>query len=189
MSGIVKSIQLALLAGAGAASFFVARHLAPELGDAQQASEAEGVVEPVVKVTAPRAASDSTPSPMTVVRDATLGKPERSHVVPESKGEAFATLSWIPPVVAPPPAPPPPPPKPAAPVAPPLPFAFFGMLESGASRPQAFLAKGDALLVVAAGDTLENNTYRVDSLGPQQIVLTYLPLNTRQTLNVSGTMQ
>ena len=189
MAGIVKSLQLALLAGAGAASFYLAQYLAHEQGDAQEASDASSVVEPVVAMSATPAASDSTPSPAPVVRDATLGKPERSHVVPESKGEAFAALSWLPPVVAPPPASPPPPPKPAAPVAPPLPFAFVGMLESGASRPQAFLAKGDSLLIVAAGDVLENNTYRVESLGPQQIVLTYLPLNTQQTLNVSGTVQ
>jgi hypothetical protein len=73
------------------------------------------------------------------------------------------------------------------PVAPPLPFTFVGLLEQNAGRPQAFLSKGELLLVVAAGDLLDNKTYRVDALNAQQIVITYLPLNTPQTLNISGT--
>lgn len=60
-------------------------------------------------------------------------------------------------------------------------------MEQGAAKPQAFLSKGDVLLVVAAGDLLDNNTYRVDTLTPQKIVITYLPLNTPQTLNILGT--
>lgn len=67
-----------------------------------------------------------------------------------------------------------------------MPFTFVGLLEKGAGKPQAFLAKGDALLVVAAGDLLENRSYRIDSLTPQEVVMTYLPLNIRQTINVSG---
>jgi hypothetical protein len=51
--------------------------------------------------------------------------------------------------------------------------------------PQAFLAKGDALLIVAAGDTIDNGTYRVDTLNPTQVVLTYLPLNMQQTIRVT----
>ena len=50
----------------------------------------------------------------------------------------------------------------------------------------AFLAKGEALLVVSAGDTLDNNTYRVDILNPNEIVMTYLPMNIQQTLRVPG---
>lgn len=52
--------------------------------------------------------------------------------------------------------------------------------------PEAFLAKGDALLVVSVGDMLDNNTYRVDTLNANEVVMTYLPMNTKQTLNVSG---
>ena len=117
----------------------------------------------------------------------TLTFPQRTHVVPESSGDAFATMSWLPP---PPPvrvAPPPPPPAPVVPVAPPLPFTFVGLMEQSTTRPQAFLSKGDALLVVAAGDLIDNNTYRVDTVNPQQIIMTYLPMNTLQTLNILGT--
>jgi hypothetical protein len=67
-----------------------------------------------------------------------------------------------------------------------LPFTFVGMVERGADRPQAYLAKGDALLVVAVGDVIDNNTYRVDALATTGVVLTYLPLNKQQTVNVPG---
>ena len=72
------------------------------------------------------------------------------------------------------------------PVAPALPFTFVGMVETGTGKPQAFLSKGDALLIVSAGDVLENNTYRVDSLTPTQVVFTYVPMNIQQTINVAG---
>lgn len=72
------------------------------------------------------------------------------------------------------------------PTAPPLPFTFVGMVENGVGKPQAFLAKGDALLVVSAGETIENNTYRVDSFDANQVVITYLPLSMKQTIDVSG---
>ena len=107
-----------------------------------------------------------------------------SRAVPSGEGQAFGRLSWLPP--PPPAAPPPPPPAPVAPTAPPLPFTFVGMVENGMGKPQAFLAKGDTLLVVSAGELLENNTYRVDSFDANQVVITYLPLTTKQTIDVSG---
>lgn len=132
------------------------------------------------------------PPPGTAIAPAagtSLAPPERTRTAPDSNGNAFAVLDWTPP---PPPAvviARPPPPPPPTPVAPPLPFTFVGMLEKGASQPQAFLAQGEQLLVVAAGDTLVNNTYRVDSLSAQQILITYLPLNTQQTLTTTGRTQ
>jgi hypothetical protein len=81
------------------------------------------------------------------------------------------------------PPPPPPPPK-----APPLPFAFVGLVEQGAGKPQAFLSRGDALFIVAAGDVIEEK-YRVESLSPASVVMTYLPLTERQVLNASGSSQ
>jgi hypothetical protein len=103
---------------------------------------------------------------------------------------AFAPLSWqrpAPPPPAPATAPPPQPaPQPEPPTAPPLPFTFVGMAERGVDRPQAFLAKGEALLVVAVGDIVENQRYRIDALSPTGVVVTYLPLNKQQTINVPG---
>lgn len=133
----------------------------------------------------PLAATTATFAPSAVNRDATLALPDRTRVVPQSNGDAFAKLSWVAPapVVH---AAPPPPPAPVVPVAPALPFTFVGLMEQGTTQPQAFLSKGNSLLVVAAGDVIDNNTYRVDSLSTQQIVITYLPLNTPQTLTILG---
>lgn len=109
-----------------------------------------------------------------------------SRAVPSKEGQAFARLSWLPPPPPPAPAPAPPPPAPVVATAPPLPFSFVGMVENGMGKPQAFLAKGDTLLVVSAGDLLENDTYRVDSFTANQVVITYLPLTMTQTIDVSG---
>jgi hypothetical protein len=43
------------------------------------------------------------------------------------------------------------------------------------------LAKGDRVLTVREGDTLDDG-YRVDAIGPQGVTLVYLPLNTPQLL-------
>jgi hypothetical protein len=190
MAGIYKSLQVATIAIAGVASYYVATHWlrpAPE--------DAEPLVEAVTRERPAPASSPAMPASGSAAdaaraateRDHTLAMPARTRVVPDSKGDAFAVLSWLPP---PPPVrvvPPPPPPPPPAPVAPPLPYTFVGLIEKGAGKPQAFIAKGDALLVVSSGDLLDGNTYRVDSLSAQQIVITYLPLNTPQTLSISGT--
>jgi hypothetical protein len=66
-----------------------------------------------------------------------------------------------------------------------FPFTFVGMLEQGASKPSAFLSHGDALLVVSAGDLIENKSYRVDSLTPNEVVLTQLATNQQHTINVT----
>lgn len=183
MADVKKVSQMLVIAGA---IFYMAAHslrAPPETPDPSNL-----VAEPATAKTRRPAASaaNANANELAPERDATLAPPNRSRPVPESKGQAFANLSWLPP---PPPvhvAPPPPPPKPAPPMAPPLPFTFVGLMEQGTARPQAFLAKGDVLLVVAAGDTIDNNTYRVETLTPQQIVITYLPMNTRQTLNILG---
>jgi hypothetical protein len=188
MTGLKKALQWLLMAVAGLASFYVAMQwMRPS------PSEPQNIVEAVTRASRPASAAASV-APMATVkdaasqeRDATLALPQRAGVAPDSKGDAFAALNWLPP---PPPvrvAPPAPPPPPPAPVAPPLPFTYVGLLEKGAAKPQAFISKGDSLLVVSAGDLLDNNTYRVDTLTAQQIVITYLPLNTPQTLNLLGT--
>jgi hypothetical protein len=179
-----KPFQLLLLALAGAASFYVAIHFARP-----SAREPSSVVEAITRERPTTNGSDVMDAKLAEVRDSTLALPQRSRVAPDSKGEAFAKLSWLPPPPPPPPVrvvPPSPPPRPVVPTAPALPFTFVGLLEQRAARPQAFLSKGEVLLVVSSGDLLENNTYRVDTLNAQQIVITYLPLNTPQTLNILG---
>lgn len=74
---------------------------------------------------------------------------------------------------------PPPPPQ-----APPLPFVFMGRLAEG-SRTTVFLAFGDRNLVVRPGDVIDN-TYKVEEVGDSAMVLTYLPLDVKQTLALGG---
>jgi hypothetical protein len=61
------------------------------------------------------------------------------------------------------------------------------MVEQTAGKPQAFLSRGETLLIVSAGDLLENSTYRVESLAPTEVVLTYVPLNMQQSIRISET--
>ncbi len=69
--------------------------------------------------------------------------------------------------------------KPQKPVAPPLPFRYLGkMIEDG--KLNVFLARGDESLSVHAGQKL--GEYRVDRVTDREIVFTYLPLKTKQSL-------
>ncbi len=78
-------------------------------------------------------------------------------------------------------APPPPPPPPDAP---PLPYAYMGKLVDGANA-SVFLMKGDRNYIVRSGDTIDG-AYRVDEVGDQSMTLTYLPLDTKQSLAVGS---
>jgi hypothetical protein len=206
MATLNKPMRLLLIVCAGISTFYVSARLAGSH------SREDSVAEPVARAQAPRGAaisaapatalpnpaaaptpstspaqaSAATPAPSTEA-DTLLSAAERARSIPRSKGELFTHLSWLPPPPAPAPPPPsPPPPKPPEPKAPPLPFTFVGILERGSVRPEVFLAKADTLLVVAEGDLLDNNTYRVDSLNANEVVMTYLPLNIQQTLQASG---
>ncbi len=104
----------------------------------------------------------------------------RARDLGEPAGESgtFAPKSWV--VVVPPPPPPPPlPPEP--PRAPPLPFRFAGTLDDGAGRLSFFLMRGNAMLTVAVGDTIDN-AYTLDSADGGVLRFTFLPLRERQQL-------
>jgi len=182
MRPLNRLLRWLLIGLAAGASFFIgAQWLAP-----RSTTDDLALAMPVQGAAQRSAAPASAPS-VTVERDPTLAPVQRQNVVPASGGVAFAPLNWLPPPKPQRVVPPPPPPPPPEPVAPPLPFTYIGLLEQGmgVTKPEAFLARGDALLVVATGDTIEN-IYTIDSITAQQITLTYLPLKTRQTLNVSG---
>ena len=97
------------------------------------------------------------------------------------------------PFVLPPPPPPPAPrvrkamaPPAPPPQAPPLPFHMIGSLnEDGKVTIFAARANGDVVSLRVAD--IVDNTYRVDSINNQQMTLTYLPLNQKQTLPVGAT--
>lgn len=98
---------------------------------------------------------------------------------------AFGAMSWYVP-------PPPPPPKPQLkplppppPTAPPMPFSFMGRYEEGGVR-IIMLVRGDRIYTVSEGDVIDN-TYRVERLAGEQLELTYLPLDIKQTISAGGT--
>lgn len=81
------------------------------------------------------------------------------------------------------------PPKPAQaaaaaaekPVAPPLPFRYFGRLtENG--KTEVFVMRGEDLLALAPGQTI--GEYRVDQIADASIRFTYLPMKMQQTLDL-----
>lgn len=96
----------------------------------------------------------------------------------------FESKSWY----VPPPAPKVtapvyvPPPQPTAPT---LPFTFIGRMLDG-TEITVFLSKGDRRYTVKEKDVLDD-TYRVDKITEGEAVLTYLPLNTQQTLSFNST--
>jgi hypothetical protein len=172
------------LAGAGLVTFYVAAQWSRT---ANEPVAGEEIVLPAAPASAPISAQPRAGASAAGPAAASGPAAAASRAVPSAEGQAFARLSWLPPPPPPPPAAAPaPPPAPVAPTPPPLPFSFVGMVENGIGKPQAFLAKGDTLLVVSAGELLENNTYRVDSFNANQVVITYLPLTMKQTIDVSG---
>jgi hypothetical protein len=68
----------------------------------------------------------------------------------------------------------------AAPVAPPLPYRFAGQLflDSGM---QVFLARGDEIIPVKQGDTVDGQ-YRVESVSTTSMALVHIATNTRQVM-------
>jgi len=67
------------------------------------------------------------------------------------------------------------------PTAPPLPFRFFGRLtENG--KTEVYVLRGDELLTIAPGQNI--GEYRVEQIEQKSIAFTYLPLKTRQTLDL-----
>jgi hypothetical protein len=90
----------------------------------------------------------------------------------------FAPLSF---------APPPPPRREARakagpPQAPPLPFRYAGKLTQD-GKTEVFVVRGEEIISVAAGQNIDAE-YRVDELSAERIAFTYLPLKTRQSLEL-----
>lgn len=95
-------------------------------------------------------------------------------VRPFQARDLFASGGWTPP-----PAPLQPLPAPV-PMAPELPFTFLGKKLEGNAW-EVFLARGEQSFVVREGSVLEN-TYRIDTIRPPSLSLTYLPLGQSQSL-------
>ena len=109
----------------------------------------------------------------------------REPLSPESANDPFGVLSWLPPPPPPPPEPAPAPVQEAAPVAPPLPFAYLGTMNGQAGKPEVFLSNGDRLLIVSPGEVIDGQ-YRFESIDAPGAVFTYLPLNQKQVMSIEG---
>ena len=201
MARAFNGVQLLVLVGAGVGAFYAAAHLSRQARDDSDAivapaeHPASATARGIVTSPAPRPSGTALRMAIDLQSAASAAsapldlRGERSLSTPGPTGQPFATMSWLPP--------PPPPPRPvvvaiappAAPVAPPLPFAFVGMVEQGTPKPQAFLSRGEDLLVVAAGDLIDHGTYRIEAMNAGQIVFIHLPTNTRQVITLSGASQ
>jgi hypothetical protein len=117
----------------------------------------------------------TTARPSVVPAELQLDKLKRP-LIEEGKGDMFPAAGW---------QPPPPPPgsvKPEPPMAPPLPFRYFGqMVEDGV--PVVFLERGTRNYAVKQGDNIDGS-YRVDQIRRDAVLITYLPLDMKQTLSI-----
>lgn len=146
-----------------------------------QTSDETAVVQPPTRRPAPDAQSIDSPTAERGTAN-TAGRvliPRNELYPPEQqvpRQDLFASVDWTPP--------PPPPPvvTPPAPIAPPLPFTFIGKRLAD-KQWQVFLGRGDEVLIVQEGQTLANQ-YRIESVAPPLMTLTYLPLGQKQTLAI-----
>ena len=117
-------------------------------------------------------------------RELRIDRVERKAGAAEGKGDdPFARIDWNPPA--------PKVPRPAAiaaaappprPVAPPIPYSYFGMsIQDG--RTVVFVTRQERTFLLAVGEVIENN-YRVEEIRPTEVVLTYIPLNERQVMMI-----
>jgi hypothetical protein len=169
--GTKKRLVWLALAGAAVAA---AALLAPE---PQPAPSASADLAPVSRpATSASATADKGVLAALPPRE-TIGRP---------RGQVFAPRSWAPP--APPRSTTPPASEVAAPPPPPpMPYRVAGKVvyEGGA---HIVLAKGDRVIWVREGDTLDDG-YRVDSIKPDRVTLTYLPLGVEQHIAAVSTLE
>lgn len=162
-------LLLAGVLGAGALLLF---------GERQPVSGVAEAVERAVAPAHPRAARPAVAQP------AILALLPRSEVAGED-GDTFGgadgvfhSQNWNPPpkmvAVA---APPPPPP-----MAPPLPFVYLGKAAADGAW-EVFLSRADKTYIVRA-NTVIDGAYKVVTIAPPVMTLTYLPLNQVQQLNI-----
>lgn len=78
----------------------------------------------------------------------------------------------------------PPPPPPAKPEPPKLPFAYIGTIEES-GRTRVVLLQGEQLFIVSSGERFAGS-YRLEEADADKLVLTYLPLEARQSLPIGG---
>jgi len=139
-------------------------------------------VAPRHPVTKPVSTRDAKQPALTLADAIPEIKSKRAKEADPPVPDLFTQKSWY---VPPPPPPPPKPVPPPPPTAPPLPFNFLGSYQAPNKSLVIFLSKGDQLYTVSPGDVIEG-IYRVEDIDSGLLAFTYLPLNIRQTVVVSG---
>jgi hypothetical protein len=129
-----------------------------------------------------RVADARTNAPRTAARSEAVRLDLLKRAEQSAAGRDLFASTTPPPPPAPPPPPPPPPPKPTAP---PLPFTSMGKLETAGEPTVYYLQEGDKVHTVVVGDMI-NAQYRIESVSNGVMEFTYLPLKSKQTLNVGG---
>jgi len=99
----------------------------------------------------------------------------RRPAMPEEVKDMFTVKSWY--------VPPPPPKIVPLPVAPPFSYAYIGKMFEMGDRPAVFLEKQKRIFIVREGDAIDR-IYRIDSIVPPVMTLTYLPLDIKQTVQI-----
>jgi hypothetical protein len=107
------------------------------------------------------------------------GLPERQSFS-GNRTDVFAAAPWAQAPVAPKPKPVVQESASAGVSAPPVPYRFVGSVKHGKDVVYA-LAKGDSVIPINAGDTLDG-VYRVEEITPQMVTLVYIPLEERTML-------
>ena len=107
--------------------------------------------------------------------------PEHSPHARPMLTDPFARRDWSPVVKAPVSAAPSTP----APAPPALPFNYLGKQRIDDVW-EVFLARGEETVIVREGQMIDGGTYRVESIKPPALVLTYTPLAQQQSIGIGG---
>ncbi|WP_017454501.1 hypothetical protein [Herbaspirillum rubrisubalbicans] len=160
-------LLLSVLALSVLAAFFVSRH------DEQDDQLSSAITR------------SSPASPSAIVHQGNAGEGKTILHIAQIRRDAltvgeqnpFAPKSWY---VPPPAAPAPVVEKPAVP---PLPFSYVGRVDDADGKWIIYLAKGAQSYVVQSGDTIDN-TYRIENIEDGSLVIRYLPMDSKQTLQI-----
>ncbi len=95
--------------------------------------------------------------------------------MPDNVKDMFPAKSWY--------VPPPPPKIRPAPVAPPLPFVYIGKIMEPGKNPTVILESQNRTYLVQENDAVGSN-YRIDTIRPPVMTLTYIPLEIKQTMQI-----
>jgi hypothetical protein len=144
----------------------------------QQANEA--VSQAVIKPSHRGDAADK-PSALPQLKLEKLARAEIS----EPEHDPFVGKSWyMPPPAASAPVQSVVPIAPPVPTAPPLPFHYMGRMQEEGGKLIVYLSQGQRAYSVSQGDTLDG-TYRLDKVAANFLVMTFLPMNIKQTLKAN----